>query len=80
LLAAGLLLAIYAGIIVFGSLLVNDEIECGSPVRPASTAAMPEHDAARCRTGLAELRVQAVTSATLAGLSLLGFFLVPRRS
>ncbi len=79
-LAAGLLLAIYAGIIVLGPLLVNDEIEGGSPVRPASTTAMAGYDAALCRTGLAELRVQAVISATLALLSLLGFFLVPRRS
>jgi hypothetical protein len=77
---AGLLLAIYAVITGVGPLTVNDELECGSVVRPAHAAAMSDRDAALCRTGIAELRVQAVTCAALAGLALLGIFLVPRRS
>jgi hypothetical protein len=80
LVVAGLYLAAQAGLVVFGPMTVNEEIECGSLFRPERSATLTGQDEALCRSALADQRVWAVSYTALAALSLVGFCLVPRRT
>ena len=79
LLVASLFLALQAALAVFGPMTVNDELECGSLYRPATSTVVTVQDEALCRSALAEQRVWAAGFTALAALSLVGIFLLPRR-
>ena len=76
---AGLFLAVQAAVMVFGPMTVNDEIECGSLYKPETSVVLTDEEEALCRSAIAEQRVWAAGCTALAALSLIGFFLVPRR-
>jgi hypothetical protein len=78
LLVAGLYLAAQAAIMIFGPMTVNEEIECGSLSRPDRSLSGMDRDV--CRRALAEQRAWAAGSGALSAMSLIGVFLVPRRS
>ena len=78
LVVAGMLLAAQAAGMIFGPMTVNDEIECGSMLRPDLSLDGTDRDL--CRRALADQRVWAAGSGALSALALLGVFLVPRRT
>ena len=80
LLVVALLFALNSAVLAFGNVTVNDELDCGSWMRPHAPTSFdgvidggPDglRDAALCRRAIAEQRPRTATALTLSALAVL---------
>lgn len=85
LLVVALLFALNAAVLAFGNVTVNDELDCGSWMRPHAPTSFdgvidggPDglRDAALCRRAIAEQRPRTATAISLSALALVAAMIV----